>query len=294
MSVLGLDGVLGLGSVPGLDQVSGSNFAYQHHTLTRCLDDMAELGRTTVELWGIAPHLHIPQADSAHQKKVRELLQERELTVACVTPEQVAYPVNIASGEEWLREQSLQFFLRAAEVCSELESPLLFLTAGRGYEDEPAEIAWARSVESLQTITQRAADLGVACVLEPLQRVESNLVTDAGSLRLMLDDVGSSTLGVVIDTVAMAAAGENISDYAKAFGEGIRHVHLVDGAPTGHLAWGDGFLDLDEILRELSQLNYSGALTFELFGDGSYALEPRAAVVQCLDAVEASLRRISA
>lgn len=278
----------------GLDQVSGSNFAYQHHTLERCLDDMAELGRTKVELWGIAPHLHIPQTDSAHLRKVKGQLLERELAVACLTPEQVAYPVNIASGEEWLRDQSLQFFLRAAEVCSELESPLLFLTAGRGYEDEPVEGAWVRSVEGLQTITQRATELGVACVLEPLQRVESNLVTDVGSLRSMLDDVGSSTLGVVIDTVALAAAGESISDYSKAFGEGIRHVHLVDGAPTGHLAWGDGFLDLDEILRELSQLDYSGALTLELFGDGSYALNPRAAVTQCLDAVEVSLAQMAA
>ncbi|WP_017199574.1 TIM barrel protein [Arthrobacter sp. M2012083] len=281
-------------SVLGLDQVTGSNFAYQHHTLERCLDDMAELGRTEVEIWGIAPHLHIPHADSAHLRKVRRLLLERELAVACLTPEQVAYPVNIASGEQGLRNQSVQYFLRAAEVCSELESPLLFLTAGRGYEDEPVEVAWVRSVEGLQDITQRAAELGVACVLEPLQRVESNLVSDVGALRSMLDDVGSPTLGVVIDTVAMAAAGESIIDYAKAFGEDIRHVHLIDGAPTGHLAWGDGFLDLDEILRELSQMDYSGALTFELFGDGSYSLEPRAAVTRCLDAVEAGLTRISA
>ncbi|WOH20706.1 TIM barrel protein [Paenarthrobacter sp. GOM3] len=284
---------MGLEGVPGLDQVSGSNFAYQHHTLVRCLDDMAQLGRTKVELWGIAPHLYIFQVDSAHLKKVRSQLLERELTVVCLTPEQVAYPVNIASGEDWLRRQSLQLFLRATEVCSELEAPLLFLTAGRGYEDEPAEAAWARSVEALQAITQRAAELGVGCVLEPLQRVESNLVTDVSSLRSMLDDVGSPTLGVVIDTVAMTAAGEDISDYAKAFGEDIRHVHLVDGAPTGHLAWGDGFLDLDKILRDLSRLNYSGVMTFELFGDGSYALEPRLAVARCLEAVKASLATIS-
>ncbi|SCZ61406.1 protein FrlC [Arthrobacter sp. UNCCL28] len=284
MSVMGL---------LSLDQVGGSNFAYQHHTLERCLDDMVELGRTEVELWGIAPHLYIPQVDSAHLLKVRRQLRERELAVNCLTPEQVAYPVNIASAEKWLRDQSVQLFLRAAEVCSELESPLLFLTAGRGYEDQPVEAAWARSVEALQTITQRAAELGVNCVLEPLQRVESNLVTDVGSLRSMLDDVGSPALGVVVDTVAMAAAGESVRDYAKAFGEAIRHVHLIDGTPTGHLAWGDGFLDLTKILRDLSRLNYGGALTFELFGDGSYSLQPRAAVSKCLEAVAASLTAIS-
>lgn len=155
-------------AVPGLDQVCGSNFAYQHHTLERCLDDMVELGRTTMELWGIAPHLHIPETDGHGVQNVRKLLRERELTVACLTPEQVAYPVNIASGETWLREGSVQLFLRAAEICGDLESSLLFLTSGRGYEDEPLEPAWERSVLALRAITERASELGVSCVLEPL------------------------------------------------------------------------------------------------------------------------------
>ncbi|MDQ0819509.1 protein FrlC [Arthrobacter sp. V4I6] len=276
------------------DQACGSNFAYQHHTLKRCLDDMVDLGRTKIELWGIAPHLHIPETDAARLQQVKKLLQERELTLACLTPEQVAYPVNVASGADWLREQSVRLFLRAAEICSELESPLLFLTAGRGYEDEPAGPAWERSVQGLQAITARAAELGVVCVLEPLQRVESNLVTDVSSLERMIHDVGSPNLGVVIDTVAMAVAGDNISDYGRAFGDRVRHVHLVDGAPSGHLAWGDGTLDLNEILRGLSELDYQGALTFELFGDGSYALEPRTAVEKCLHAVDVSVAGLRA
>jgi fructoselysine 3-epimerase len=267
-----------------VDQICGSNFAYQHHTLERCLNDMVELGRRKVELWGIAPHLHIPNADKHEVGNVLKLLRERELSVACITPEQVAYPVNIASGADWLRESSLQLFLRAAEISSDLESPLLFLTSGRGYEDEPLETAWERSVLALQAITERASELGVSCVLEPLQRVESNLVTDVSSLKRMLDDVGHPDLGVVIDTVALAVAGDAISDYGRSFGGKVRHVHLIDGSPAGHMAWGDGTLDLTAILRELGQLEYKESLTFELFGDGSYAIDPRAAFQKCLNA----------
>lgn len=273
------------------DQVCGSNFAYQHHTLERCLDDMVDLGRTKIELWGIAPHLHIPETDATHLQQVRKLLQERELTVACLTPEQVAYPVNIASGAAWLQEHSVRLFRRAAEICSELESPLLFLTAGRGYEDEPVGPAWERSVAGLRAITARAAELGVVCVLEPLQRVESNLVTDVSSLARMVEDVGSPALGVVLDTVAMAVAGNTVGDYAQAFGDKVRHVHLVDGSPSGHLAWGDGTLDLSRILDGLDDMNYRGALSFEVFGNGTYALAPRRAVQRCLDAVKASAAR---
>jgi protein FrlC len=266
------------------DQICGSNFAYQHHTLERCLNDMAELGRRKVELWGVAPHLHIPNADRNEVRKVLKLLRARELSVACLTPEQVAYPVNIASGVDWLREGSVQLFLRAAEISSDLESPLLFLTSGRGHEDEPLEPPWERSVLALQAITERASELGVSCVLEPLQRVESNLVTDLSSLKRMVDDVGHPDLGVVVDTVALAVAGDAISDYGKTFGAKVRHVHLVDGSPAGHLAWGDGSLHLAEILRDFGQLEYRESFTFELFGDGSYSIDPRAAFQKCLDA----------
>lgn len=277
---------------PGLDQVCGSNFAYQHHTLERCLDDTVELGRTKVELWAIAPHLHIPDADGHGVRNVLKLLRERELTVACLTPEQVTYPVNIASGETWLRDGSVQHFLRAAEICSDLESPLLFLTAGRGYEDEPVEPAWERSVLALQVISERAAELGVSCVLEPLQRVESNLVTDLSSLRRMVRDVGHPDLGVVIDTVALGVAGDAIRDYGKSFGGKVRHVHLIDGSPAGHLAWGDGHLDLTAILHELGQLEYRETFTFELFGDGSYSLDPRNSFQKCFEAFQDSTAQL--
>ncbi len=275
-----------------VDQIFGSNFAYQHHTLERCLNDMVELGRRKVELWGIAPHLHIPNADKHEVRNVLKLLCERELSVACITPEQVAYPVNIASGADWLRESGLQLFLRAAEISSDLESPLLFLTSGRGYEDEPSEPAWERSVLALQAITERASELGVSCVLEPLQRVESNLVTDVSSLKRMVDDVGHRDLGVVIDTVALAVAGDSISDYGRSFGEKVRHVHLIDGSPAGHMAWGDGNLDLTAILRDFGQLDYLKSFSFELFGDGSYSLDPRNSYQKCMDAFRDSASQL--
>jgi len=114
-------------------QVAGSNFSYQHLSFDRFLNDMATLERQHVELWGIAPHLHIPQLAADDLARVKRKLRERELSVVCLTPEQVMYPVNLASPVDWLRESSIALFRRAVEVCVELESPLLFLTAGRGF-----------------------------------------------------------------------------------------------------------------------------------------------------------------
>ncbi|GAA2777223.1 sugar phosphate isomerase/epimerase family protein [Nonomuraea dietziae] len=181
----------------------------------------------------------------------------------------------MASPVTWLRAASIAMFRRAAELAAELGAELLLLTPGRGFEDEPLEAAWRRSVDAVGEIAAYAETLGVACVLEPLQRVESNLVNDSRTLARMLDEIGSSNVGAVLDTVGMAVAGESVDDYFDSLGDRVRHVHLVDGSPAGHLAWGDGRLPLAEYLTALERRGYGGRMTFELFGDGTYAFDPR-------------------
>lgn len=272
-----------------LNQIAGSNFAYQHFPLETCFRDLAELGFAAVELWGIAPQLHVPWLTNSDAREVRKRASDHGLSAVCFTPEQVAYPVNIASPDTQLRESSIEMFLRAAELAVELGSPKLFLTPGRGFENESVPIAWERSVEALSQITSRAAELGLECLLEPLQRVESNLVTNAAGAERMLADVGSKNLSVALDTVAMSVAGETVDDWFSILGNRIGHVHLVDGAPAGHLAWGDGELPLHEILAALSRHAYEGHLMVELFGDGSYALEPKPALKRSLDRIAEAL-----
>lgn len=272
-----------------LAQISGSNFSYQHRTLAECFDDLAELGRTGVELWGIAPQLHVPWLSDAEARALRREAAARGLEIVCFTPEQVMYPVNIASPDSRLRAESIAMFRRAAELAVEFGAPKLFLTPGRGFESEPEAVAWRRSVDALGEIAGYADRLGLECLLEPLQRVESNLVNTAADAARALDDVGARNLGVALDTVAMAVAGDDVDGYFELLGERVRHVHLIDGAPAGHLAWGDGELPLETILSALARHGYEGWMTVELFGDGSYAFDPRPALERSLGAVERAL-----
>ncbi len=270
---------------PLIERVAGSNFSYQHFTLERCMDDLAELGRDRMELWGVAPHAHVPWMTDADARGIRRAAASRGLTIACFTPEQVSYPVNIASPDERLRQSSIAMFLRAAELAAELGAGMLFLTSGRGEEREPREAAWERSVDALARITVRAADLGLECVLEPLQRVETNLVTTAAAAARMLADVDAPNLGVALDTVAAAVAGDTVDGYFEQLGDRVRHVHLIDGSPAGHLAWGDGDLPLADLVTSFALHGYDGLATVELFGDGGYALDPRPALERSLRAI---------
>jgi fructoselysine 3-epimerase len=268
--------------------ITGSNFGYQNHPLEACLDDLAELGLHDIELWAVAPHLDIAAATAGQVRSLARSLTQRGLSVRCLTPEQLAVPVNIASREDWLRTSSVAMFAKAARIAVDLGCETLFLTSGRGYEGEPEQEMWERSADSLRTIVSVAQNLGVASVLEALQPVESNIVTDSAGIARMRELVGSDNLHTVLDTVAMTVAGESVAGFVANAGL-PRHVHLVDGNPAGHLAWGDGTIDLAGIVRELATGGYKGYATFELFGNGRYSREPQRALERCLASFGAAL-----
>ncbi|MER8632955.1 sugar phosphate isomerase/epimerase [Mesorhizobium opportunistum] len=272
-------------------QLIGANFSFQHFPFDRVAKLVRDFGMKEIELWGIAQHLDLFHATDARIDAVRRTLVDNGLSAWCFTPEQVLYPINVASGDEGLRRDSIKRFCHAADICAALGARYLFLTPGRGYEDEAPNSAWDRSVKALGEIARHAAHIGVRCLLEPLQRFESNIVNDAAGLRRMLDALGADNVDVVLDTVAMATAGDTVAGYVDLFGSRLAHVHLVDGTPGGHLVWGDGTLPLGDYVSELARLGYAGKLTFEPFGNGSYALDPARAWTRCLGAIEPYLNR---
>ncbi len=274
--------------MPGVPKLSatqliGANFSFQHYPFEQVAPIIRGFGVTEIELWGIAPHLDLFHADAARVARVKTILEDNGLSTWCFTPEQVTYPINIASGDAQLRRDSVDRLRHAAEICAELGARYLLLTTGRGFESAPRDRAWADAVESLRDITGHAQACGIRCLLEPLQRVETNVVTNATDLSHMLADVASPVMDVVLDTVGMATAGDTVGDYLRLFGDRIAHVQLVDGTPAGHLVWGDGNLPLGTYLKQLAAAGYRGKLTFEPFGKGCYALDPVKTWTRCLE-----------
>jgi protein FrlC len=135
-------------------------------------------------------------------------------------------------------------------------------------------------------MAEAAEHAGLLLVLEPLQPKESNLVTNLPTARRMLAELDSPSVCCCLDTVAMAVAGESMVDYFDALGSRLAHIHLNDGEPSGHLAWGDGSLPLGDYLDVLESHGYAAYLTLEPV-NVRYIRDPDAALRQCV----AALRR---
>ena len=157
------------------------------------------------------------------------------------------------------------------------------MTTGTGYFDQSdRQEAWNRAAENLYALGDVAAHYGVTLALEVLRRDESNLVYDLESLRRMLSELSHKQIGGMIDTIPMALAGESPKQYLDALGDRLVHIHFIDGAPRGHLAWGDGVLDMQQYLQELEAYGYQNYLSLEIT-DGRYYMDPSASVRQSIE-----------
>jgi protein FrlC len=269
--------------------ICAMNFHYARFPLDAFLDDVVRIGVEQVEIWGAAPHFYTCDTTLAEARELKQRLAGRGVRLACFTPEQCVYPINLSSREVRLRDRSLRYFLDCLEVCAEMESPALLVTPGSGYANEPATDAWDRCVEALRRITSRAEQLGVTVYLEALPRAWSNVIVTASDLEQMVEAVGSSALSGMVDTAGAIASGETTSAYTDRLGGALGHVHMVDSDAGGaHLSWGDGLLSASEIVGKLNAVGYKGALSIEITNP-RYYLDPFPSMKASVEALRAAV-----
>jgi len=270
------------------DQITGMNFHYKHYPLEYFLDAMVRYECKNIELWGASPHFYVDELTLQDMRNIKREIDRRNLSVVCFTPEQCVYPINLAAKENRIRERSIQYFIKSAEAAKELAAPLLLVTPGWGYENEDRQEAWKRTRDSLEKLSTVAGELELTLALEPLTRVESNIIYDAKLLKAMLDEVNSPFLKGMIDTIPMALANEDFNDYFSLLKDEIAHIHFIDGKPEGHLVWGDGVLPLQKYMDQLSRHGYQGSLTLE-YTSYQYVQNPDEAIERTLDVLSGVL-----
>ncbi|MFD2212314.1 sugar phosphate isomerase/epimerase family protein [Metabacillus endolithicus] len=270
-------------------QLTGMNFHYLHYPFEYFLDAMEKYQFNKIELWGAAPHCYVEDMNGSDVQKIKKEIEKRSLEVICFTPEQCMYPINLAAKETVLLERSISYFKKSIDVANQLEAPMVLVTAGWGYRNEERSEALKRARDSLERLSAYAEKKGILLALEPLQKVESNLICTLSDLKEMLTSISSPSLRGMVDTIPLAVEKEDLSSYFKELKDNFVHIHFIDGNPTGHLAWGDGELPLENFIATLAEYQYDGALTLE-FTSAQYLQNPNAAIEKSLRTLDPYLK----
>lgn len=261
------------------------SYPYCHYTFEYFLKDMDRFGIKNIEIWGGSPHLYYKDVTPDSLQRMKNEIESHHIKVVAYTPEQVLYPYNIAAREPKIRKRSIEYFKENIRIATILGSPLMIVSAGWGYLDESKGEALKRSCDSLKIVSEYAMEYGITLALEPLTKISSNLINYAAELAEMISDVSSPALAGMLDVGQMAILGETVEDYFNALGRQLVHIHVMDGKPEGHLAFGDGILPVEHYVNEALRLGYNGYFSMEM-NDRRYYLQPDIAIQQSIKAMK--------
>lgn len=246
-----------------MEQLAATNMVYSRFSFSYFLDSMNRLGVHNIELYGCSTHFHFYDGDKV-MRTCRRMLRDSGLKVISLMPEENTYPVNIAAREKRLRENTIQLYHRFIDAAAELDCHQMLLCPGRPYRDRPYSEGFQYARDSILQLVEFARQAEVVLCYENLRIGESILATNLADMERMVREINSPYLKCCVDTVPVYAAGEHLEDYFERLGEKIHHIHLNDGAPDGHLMWGDGTQNLDEHLNAMRKYGYSRYITMEM------------------------------
>jgi L-ribulose-5-phosphate 3-epimerase len=193
--------------------------------LDELLGDIASLGFAAVDIWGA--HLSPDWATDEHVEIAQELLRKHGLTVT--------------SYATWVGPSNIE---RSCELALALDTDLL----GGGFSGEPGALA--------PTLEKYGVRLGIENHPEK---------TPADVLAKI--DRGGERFGATVDTGWWGTQGYDAARAIEELGEHVWHVHLKDvlavGEPHETCRWGEGIVPIDECLRVLERIGYTGAIAVE-------------------------------
>ena len=173
------------------------------------------------------------------------------------------FQLNDADSE--VRECTAQYMLDLIDCCADVGGEVLIFGSpqqrdvpdGRSTDD-----AWQTTVEILHRCGERAQEQGVLFCVEPLSTNETNFITTVDEAAELVRAVDHPGLQMMVDTKAMSHTPQPIPDQIRSVHPLFHHVHVNDPNLRGP---GMGALDFAPILNTLTDLDYSGWVSVEVF-----------------------------
>jgi sugar phosphate isomerase/epimerase len=115
-------------------------------------------------------------------------------------------------------------------------------------------------VEALTECCNTALPYGVRLALEPINRYETSLISTVAQGLELIELVGASNFGLLLDTFHMNIEEAVIEKSIRQCGDHIFHFHVAD---SNRWYPGAGHLNFRSILSSLSSIGYSGWVSGE-------------------------------
>ena len=271
-----------------------------HHRLDDALALLADNGYEGVALTLDVQHLDPFASTPSEVEAVRKRAEELGLSLAVETgaryvlDPKVKHAPNLLDETPEGRGRRVDFYARAAKIAAGLGAEVVSIWAGAASDGltaeaeggERREALWARLVEGTQRTLEACEDNGVTLCFEPEPGM---FIERPGGFLELKEGLGpdGEALGLTLDVGHLLCTNDlPVGDQVRSLAEHIQHVHLDDIADGvhEHRMFGEGDLDLQEVLSALSEIGFEGMAAVELSRDSHRGAAAAADAMACLRA----------
>lgn len=196
---------------------------------------------------------------------LRSLLSKNGLTLSAIATGQSCLhdAMCFGSTSEEAVKKAISRLKAHIEFASEFRSAVIIGgIRGRlsGSDSEKREQR-ERAVKAVANCAEKAAELDVQLLIEPINRYETNFINSAEEAVWFIEETGHSELKLLLDTFHMNIEEKDINITLKHYADRIGYIHFAD---SNRHAPGSGHFPFHQIMSTLIEIDYSGVITAEI------------------------------
>ena len=229
--------------------------------LATTAQQLAALGFDGVELLG--------DLDLYSTAQAQTILSDHGLQVFSLTPANV----DISHPDAGIRQAAVEYFFRLLDFAAELGNPLV---SCHGVVGRIAPIVSQATedellIDSVRQITQQAQTRNLQVVFEVLNRYETHQIHTGKQALALVEAVGASNLGVLLDAYHMNIEEANPSQAIRDVGDQLWLYHTAD---SNRQALGRGHTDIATQVAALGEIGYQNPIILEVNAPGANPFTP--------------------
>lgn len=221
-----------------------------------CIPKAARLGFQGVEL-------ALKRADEVNMNRLRELLDENEMEVSCISTGQVYADGGLTLTHEnpAKRNEAKNIFREFIDLASVFGQTVNIGRVRGSINHKPAEEVENLFIEVAQELCDYARSMDVTLILEPVNRYEIDFINTVEEGVWLMKKIGRPNMMLMPDVFHMNIEDKSIGPELATHIDHVKYIHVAD---SNRLAPGQGHTDFQEIFEHLLRARYNGWISAEI------------------------------
>ena len=241
--------------------IGNSNIHYRFYPFSTFLEHQRRLGFEKITLFGGTPHVWIDAYGATDGEKIKKEAEDQGLSINGFMPEfsSMRYTLGSEGGSE---QKTWEYLRRCLDFTAKLECGSMIVTANGYLLDRTEEERDRRLKEALRRLGEMAGSYDIRLILLNQHEDATNRIRTIEDMKRAMEWADGVNVEVGVDTASVYEAGETLKEWLEAFGTRLTYVNLSNSKfDGGRYYWGDGYLNLRDILEALEEGAYAGAIS---------------------------------